>query len=378
MKYYKPVEWLEIQAANACGLDKVTYEERLAAFPSLSVEKAENVLLFKNTMKAIEDYKNGTPNGTPVMLDACSSGIQILSAVTACRKGCEATGLINTGRRPNAYRDVENKMKSYGIEGEVCYDDIKKCVMTSFYGSKAVPRELLDEAVLPYFYKACKEVLPGAWKACQKLLETWNQKEEVQQWTLPDGHVAYCPVSEKVGAYVHIDEVNMDLPFFYQKVGRADAGISNAANVTHSLDAYILRCVIRHCSYDPEHIKKKLIRVNYELSQRSGDTGELIYPDITRTDYADMTNEELVGMYINLEDVLSYKPFSVLTVHDCYAVHSNHVNRLRYWYNQIMARLSVSGILDDICSQIMGKDVFIPFDYEDVFNDIKENDYAIC
>ena len=71
MNYYKPSDWLKIQVANSCGLDKVTYEERIAAFDSLTENQAENYMLYRNTMKAYRDFKEGKPSGIPIMLDAC-------------------------------------------------------------------------------------------------------------------------------------------------------------------------------------------------------------------------------------------------------------------------------------------------------------------
>lgn len=380
MNYYKPSDWLKIQVANSCGLDKVTYEERIAAFDSLTENQAENYMLYRNTMKAYRDFKEGKPSGIPIMLDACSSGLQVLSAITGCIDGCKATGLINTGRRPNAYRDIEAAMKRRGVEGEIEYDDIKKAAMTHFYGSKQVPLTLLGEEVLEPFYEACKEVLPGAMKATNIMLRIWNQKKNSQSWRMPDGYFVYCPTVVKNSAVHYNEEIEEYFNFFYQEQTTLDKGISNAANITHSIDAYILRSLIRHCSYNEEDIRKKLKKVEKELGKRTDyKESSIIYPDITKQNYEEMKTEELMGMFLDLQDVLIHPSFSVLTVHDCFACHPNHVNRMRYWYNTIIARLTDICLLDDIVGQILEEDVYIDcFDYTVNKNDIIENDYAIC
>lgn len=53
-----------------------------------------------------------------------------------------------------------------------------------------------------------------------------------------------------------------------------------------------------------------------------------------------------------MSDVLVHEPFSVITIHDSFACHPNHMNVLRKHYNSVLADLSDSTILDDICSQL--------------------------
>ena len=197
---------------------------------------------------------------------------------------------------------------------------------------------------------------------------------------MPDGYFVYCPTVVKNSAVHYNEEIEEYFNFFYQEQTTLDKGISNAANITHSIDAYILRSLIRHCSYNEEDIRKKLKKVEKELGKRTDyKESSIIYPDITKQNYEEMKTEELMGMFLDLQDVLIHPSFSVLTVHDCFACHPNHVNRMRYWYNTIIARLTDICLLDDIVGQILEEDVYIDcFDYTVNKNDIIENDYAIC
>ena len=53
-----------------------------------------------------------------------------------------------------------------------------------------------------------------------------------------------------------------------------------------------------------------------------------------------------------VEEILSHEPFSIITIHDSFGCHPNHMNVLRKQYNNVLADLSDSTILDDICSQL--------------------------
>ena len=58
----------------------------------------------------------------------------------------------------------------------------------------------------------------------------------------------------------------------------SESGLSNAANVIHSCDSYVLRCLVRRCNYDPEpmqwashHIEALLLERHMCLSIQSSD-----------------------------------------------------------------------------------------------------------
>ena len=70
------------------------------------------------------------------------------------------------------------------------------------------------------------------------------------------------------------------------------------------------------------------------------------------------------------------KPFSVLSVHDCFRVHPNYGNDLRRQYNQVLTDLAQSTILASIASQLNGEPTDVA-KYSDLSKHILETNYAL-
>ena len=134
---YTGFEYLLIDAANSFGLDKLLFEERiqwgrehLDELESLT-DKAENAYLYMKSVAAIRKAQKGIPTGHLVALDACCSGMQIMSAITGCLSGARATGLVDPDRRADAYTEQTQRMqKILGSHFEVSRGDAKDALMT--------------------------------------------------------------------------------------------------------------------------------------------------------------------------------------------------------------------------------------------------------
>jgi len=87
--------------------------------------------------------------------------------------------------------------------------------MKSFYGSKAVPKELFGEDTpeLNAFYKAAHQVAPGAWELLQDLLASWQPYTLSHEWKLPDGFDAKVKVMAKREARIEVDELKGKFSF---------------------------------------------------------------------------------------------------------------------------------------------------------------------
>lgn len=387
MKTFTGWEYLLIDLANNFGHDKLLFEERIQwATDNLSnleslVDQAETKPLYVKAMMAIRKAQQGLPTGHLVGLDACCSGIQVMSALTGCVAGATSTGLVNPNERADAYGKCTKVMIDIlGANVDVTRKEAKDALMTSFYGSKLTPKEIFGEDTpeLAAFYQAALVVAPGAWELLQDLLASWQPYALSHQWKLPDGFDARVKVMEKKEARIEVDELD-HATFtyeFYENQG-TKSGLSNVANLTHSMDAYVLRSMHRRCNYDREVAERALGWIDEEIyfrnrniRQSSKPAGKLAYyveqyerstiadivivPYLTETNVQDLTEEHLLALARILSGMLQYQPFELVTVHDEFKAHANNMNWVRWQYREILAEIAESNVLDDLLSQIHG------------------------
>lgn len=416
MKTFTGWEYLLIDLANQFGHDKLLFEERIQwAKDNLNnleqlADQAETKPLYIKAVMAIRKAQKGQPTGHLVGLDACCSGIQVMSALTGCISGAESTGMIDPNKRADAYTRATKEMETIlGGAVNVSREDAKQALMTSFYGSKKQPKEIFGENTpeLAAFYQAAHIIGPGAWELLQDLLASWQPYALSHEWKLPDGFDARVKVMQKKKARIEIDELgHATFSYeFYENEG-AKNGLSNAANMTHSVDAWILRSMHRRLNYDLDQTKYVDQCIEMELVQRSiyGDPTreailEFMGPKIqyyidqyTRSTLADavilphldqatvtcLSTEHLQALAKIVQGMLQHPPFELITVHDEFKAHANNMNQVRWMYREIMAEIADSNVIDDLLSQITG----VPGTFNKLsFNlgdQIRKSEYALC
>lgn len=375
MKQFNPMQYLAIDIANHYGLDKLNYEERIQWVKDNmdNLEKctttAEEPLLYAKAVHALREVQSGKPTNHAVAFDAVCSGLQIMSALMRCKKGCELTGLIDPDNRIDAYTAITTALNArLGSTATYERKDVKQAIMVYLYGSKAKPLEVFGEELIDEFHATMAEQATGAVELLQILLNSWNSELDNHTWVLPDNHHAYCPVLTKAKKRINVEEPSLNFRWtptmIYEIQEPQEEGLANAANVVHSIDAYILRSVVRRCNYNKELLEKFLeATYTYEKQERANDWVTERY-NATRMPCISFV-EHILNNGINhypksliralqsvVSDVLVHEPFSVITIHDSFACHPNHMNVLRKHYNSVLADLSDSTILDDICSQL--------------------------
>lgn len=351
MKLYTGYQWLLIDAASQYGLDKLTFEKRIE-WAERNINNLESEIpnadektrpLYQKAILAIRKAQQGLPTGHLVSVDASCSGIQIMSSCTGCCDGARATGLVDPDRRADAYTDTTDEM-NYVLGGKVAVDrkDAKKAVMTSFYASKATPRAIFGEATaeLKAFYMAIQKVAPGAWDLLQVLLNSWNPWALQHAWKLPDGFDAVVKVMVKKEARIEVQELGgASFTYVFTENEGTEKGLSNVANVVHSMDAYVLREMHRRCNYDKDQVNQALITVGIELDlrkngkqqtnritkskieyyieqyERSTLASSVIIPYLNTESVSRMSVEHLMMLKTMMEGMLQYKPFPLVTVH---------------------------------------------------------------
>lgn len=417
MTFYTGWQYLLIDAASHFGLDKLRFEERiqwsldhLHELESLA-EQADSKPLYLKAVMAIRKAQKGIPTGHPVGVDASCSGIQIMSVLTGCVSGARSTGLVDPDRRADAYSEcttIMNKLLDGNLE--VSRKEAKQALMTSFYGSKAQPKALFGEGTpeLAAFYEAAQTMAPGAWDLLQTLLASWNPEALMHSWVLPDGFDARIKVMLKKSTRIKVDELDQ-ASFTYEYYANEPVPVghvkskANAANVVHSMDAYVLREMHRRCNYDRlqaedarELISIALIsrglaashtthqitdpKIQYYVDQynRSSVASIVILPYLNHKTILCLESDHLNKLLTILTGMLQYQPFELITIHDEFKAHPNNLNWVRWQYKEILAEVAESNVLDDILSQLYG----VPGDFEKYSNNlsdlIRNSNYALC
>lgn len=414
-KNYLPIEYLCIDIANAFGLDKELFEDRIQwvkdhvnELEELLDTVSEDKCAYIKAVLALRAVQRGEDVGHLISLDATNSGIQIMSAITGCRKGAEITNLLPINKRYDGYGEITNEMnnifKSHGAdEIKIPRKDAKDAVMTSGYGSRATPKEIFGEGeTLEVFYDACFNKAEGAFTLMDILINAWQPFALAHSWVLPDLFVTNIKVMEKKEVRIEVDELNHATFTTYIKENEGSKrGVSLVANTIHSIDAYLLRNIIRRCNYNPKMIKNKLsilkrtqeLRDRNELTKEEA-TGRLaehlevtdamhlidtsILPLVTAKTANQLDAWHITTLIRILTKMLEFKPCQVLTVHDAFRCHPNHGDTVRYWYKEIMAELAESEILNCILWQITGINPNYAKLDPNLADDIRNCNYAIC
>ena len=413
---YTGYQYLLIDICNQHGGDKMVFEDRIqwtenniAVLELLADDEGVCKPLYLKAVMALRKAQAGLPSGHRVGLDAVCSGTQIMAVLTGCMAGADATGLVDPNRRADAYSQCTEVMRSLlGTSFDLKRNDIKRAFMTSFFGSKRVPKLLFGEATpeLGAFYQALETIAPGPWALMDVLLNSWQGGQKCHDWKLPDGFDAHIPVMVDKDCTIEVDELEGTTFTMYYKV---NAGLpnghmkakSNAANVVHSIDGMVVREMHRRCNYnretmeyvasviEAEQIRRALggskqaavgIKVGYYQEQyhRSGMPCAVILPWIDNENVVQLEAKHLKALSRMVNSMLAYSPFELVTVHDEFSAHPNNLNHVRQNYIDILAELADAEVLSDLLSQLHGKKGHYPKLSKNLSTSIRASAYAIC
>lgn len=405
MKQFNPKQYLAIDIANHYGLDKLNYEDRIqwvkAHYDRLELytEQADEPILFAKAVHALRVAENGLPIGHTVAFDSASSGLQLMSLLTNCKSGMELTGLIDPDNRKDAYTLITNRINER-LRNDPDIDmvtverkDAKQAIMTHLYGSTAVPERVFGEA-LNVFYSVMNEMCHGASRLLTWLLDSWDENRDEYIWVMPDNHTVYIPVMVRNDVRIKVPALNSSVSATFYTKEATETGLSNAANMVHSVDAYVLRSLVRRCNYDKAKILKYK-EMNATTHQDTHLSTHWVNERYNSTKIADISmiytlvdegTQTLSTINPALRDALSalcdelltYEPFDVVCVHDSFACHPNHVQRLREQYNEVLVTLYESDILSDLLSQLYQDDASVNVGEKNLSDIIRNSNYGIC
>lgn len=253
------------------------------------------------------------------------------------------------------------------------------------------------------------QMAPGACQLLEALKNSWKPYALSHDWVLPDGYEAHVKVMESMEKRIEVDELNHSTFTYAYKVNQGcEKDVKNAANVVHSVDAYILRSLIRRCNYDFDWVVEwsgiiRGILVDHAISptlpennaltelgagaagfaaiQRYKKTG---IADITLLDHISVENIQFIGVkHLRqlarlLNQMLVHEPFPIITVHDDFKAHPNNLNHLRMHYREILAEIAESTLLSDLLTQLYGQLVTVAKLSTDLPKYIRRSNYGIC
>lgn len=399
MRLFKGIEYLKMDIANSFGLDKVDWTDRLRWYEDneyrlLSLMKdAENHAQYYAGIRAMAEIRAGKKNtGYLTSWDATCSGMQILSVLTGDRRAAEVCNVVDTGHRRDAYTELFQVMKRM-TEGSVLTFErkhLKKAIMTAFYGSEAVPKDVFGEGpLLLAFFRTLEQETPHIWDLNKAFLKMWNPSCSEYTWTLPDNFHVVVKVMDTEqetitfmgGAYTSEKAVNRPTP----------TGRSIGANITHSVDGMIVRELGRRCDYDPARIARvqALIIEGPSCADVSDADNRMVFElwgHYRKSGYLsarilDHLNEQNIAwvdtdMVQDLLDSLPKKPFKIIPIHDCFRVHPNYGNDIRRQYNLQLSLIARSNMLSYLLSQLHGRPGVWP-KHGDFSDEVLHADYAL-
>ncbi len=328
MQKFTGIEYIMIDIANQYGLDKLTWDKRIQFVKDNITQldtlqnSAEYPVLFAKAVRVYHMAMAGYPTGFIMGLDATASGIQIMACLQGCKKTAEAVNLIDTGKREDVYATVATEMSN--ITGETLTKaEVKKPVMTTFYGSKQQPEQTFgaDSPALAAFYETLGNMLPGAMECMEDMQGCWQPDALEHKWTMPDGHVVKVKVKVAVDKKIEVDELDHATFTHRAYVNKPqEQGLSLAANIVHSIDGYIVR----------------------EMIRRANQQG-----------------------------------FECITIHDSFWASPNHMNSVRQNYLDILKEIADSDLLEHILNEITGSDGVLTKKSYDLSTAMANADYAL-
>lgn len=378
MQRFTAIENLKIDISNNFGNDKLDWLPRIEWFDANEsqleslVPQADEPALYHAGVMAYRAVQRGEAIGYPVAFDATNSGMQILACLTGCRRTASLCNVIDVGHRVDGYMEIyQGMLTNTGGAAKIDRKEVKSAVMTAFYGSEAIPKQVFGEgALLRVFEHTMETMAPGAWQLNQFFLDIWDASVTAYSWVLPDNFHVHTKVMVKECETVHF----LDKPYdTYREVqGTKEKGRSLSANTVHSIDGMIVREMVRRCNYSAAKVAllRKLIQEagvasTVVSSDKDSHLVQTLWEHYLKTGFLSARiidclhehNLHLVDLEAisDLLDSLPKKPFQVLTVHDCFRCLPTYVNDLRMQYNILLSTMAKSDLLTFIVAQIRGK-----------------------
>ena len=358
----------EIACKHDKAFEKATWDERIEQFNTLDLNdeatfsKASDSIGLRAAVQALHDTEDGEASGYMISLDACSSGLQLLSLLVSCPTSWNLCGGVST-KCVDSYVEIYDSMN---LHGALTRKEVKAAIMTSLYGSVAMPEATFGGNV-DMFYETMEKMAPGAWDLNLSLQDLWDEiPGSSYGWVMPDGFHAFIETSKKelvpfnfLGEEHALTVKTDERPEFHKGLG---------PNLIHSIDGMVVREMFRRCMFSKTIVSNVIDMLNDKgTTGRSAHIVKEFWDRYQETGFLtvrilDYLNEGTMGLVdplviAKLIQTLPETPFELVSVHDCFRCHPNYGNDLRKQYNNVLADINDSTMLKSMAAQVTGRNL---------------------
>jgi hypothetical protein len=248
----------------------------------------------------------------------------------------------------NIYREVQKEFPKP-------YEDVKQAAMTHFYESVLTPLQLFGDDY-PKFLEAMQQAMPGP-TAIRNAIASCMDCREQYRWTMMDGYEVVMDVTTPYECSIDIGQGHTMKWMEHRKAPVKTKGLT--ANVTHSLDALVLREVLRrtHCPYEwyrTETPFEELREKDILLLQSIIRYNQTKFFSFEFLDHVDQLNQHLVPAELRdgVDARASAYCMYVQPIHDCYRVRATDANKLFQIVKEVMADLAYAKTAEWILPQL--------------------------
>lgn len=356
--------------------------EGVKEFGTKHVLEASNVRGILSLSKDILNHQFGW-----VPLDTASSQSLITSAITRDNECLNKIFHLDSNMPSDIYTTIGEEIRQTFNLGDIPRKVIKKALMAWGYGGSAGLCSLTQtkpEQLNDVMEDIADELgFQGIYSMRQACLDAWDEDALEHHWKLPDGYEIHQVITQDTfardmltGQYVYpakraeitLNGKQRGIDCRWSKVGKRNKKESGTrsigANLIHSLDAYLMREIVRRCKQDfnikPEEFKEVIMsgfKINtvdakaVDIYNMWKDTNVVSLNILNHLHIGDELPADYYNAICKVIDTLPEEGFDIRPIHDEFACLPRYANSMRKQFNMLIAELYQSNLLDYFCNQ---------------------------
>ena len=406
-------ETLEVQVALGKKLIPMlpilSTMEGVKEFSTNHVLEASNI---RGIMSLSKDILNNEFGWVP--LDTASSQSLITSAITRDNRCLNEIFHLKENLPSDIYTTIGEEIRATFNLGDIPRKVIKKALMAWGYGGSAglcsltqTKPEQLNEVMEDI---ADELGFQGIYAMRQACLDAWDEDALEHSWELPDGYEIHQVITQDTfardmltGQYVYpakrveitLNGKQRGIDCRWSKVGKRNKKESGTrsigANLIHSLDAFLMREIVRRCKQDfnikPEEFKEVIesgFSINVSDAKAADiygmwkETNVVSLNILNHLHVGDTLPSDYYEAICRVIDVLPSEGFDIRPIHDEFACLPRYANSMRKQFNHLISELYQSTILQYFCKQFELLDIKPMEDVKpEMVEQILEADYLL-